>query len=337
MGEIALTRADRLRIILKCATELSDQPDNIARLLLKEFSGQAEPPEEFDELVEVLQGLLDEDLQELSSFLDDSFFRAWSWNVQAADTPLTLFLSYPDSSGKDEAFRLEEALEAYGVQAFVASHDVSPGQDWWQTITGNLDSCHALVAIGVGNYESRAFCQQEVGWVMARQRPILWLAYDRDSRSGGVARRYQALWVDDPENAGGTASQIARWCAGSPQLQRPLGLALVRRLANMQSHPDLQRLCDLLISLPMVAIAVADELSDVIRSRPDIAALRVPEEPQVVQHPRVLGDWFAALQPSEPTAVAQVQENGHRSSRLSTHDILHLAQRSGVKREQEKG
>lgn len=326
MGEIALTRADRLRIILNCATELNDQPDNIARLLLKEFSdqvGPSGPPKELDELVEVLEGFPDENLQKLSSFLDDNFFRAWSWNAQATDAPLTLFLSYPDSSGKDKAFCLEKALEAYGVQAFVASHDVSPGQDWWQTITGNLDSCHALVAINVGNYESRAFCQQEVGWVMARQRPILWLAYDQDSQSGGMVSRYQALQVDDPENAGGTASQIARWCAGSPQLQRPLGLALVRQLANTQSHPDLQRLCDLLISLPMVATAVADELSDVISTRPDIAALRVPEEPQVVQHPRVLGDWFAALQPSELTAVTESQAVKPSTISSFRRDILY--------------
>ncbi len=74
---------------------------------------------------------------------------------------------------KSDAVELKTALALYGVDGFVAHEDVDPGSEWLKQIQAALRSCDALVGLLHDGYQESKWCDQEVGIVIGRDRPVI--------------------------------------------------------------------------------------------------------------------------------------------------------------------
>ena len=89
------------------------------------------------------------------------------------------FLSYhEDEQGDAYASALQGELRILGIDATMARHSIRPGADWALTIREHLEASSALLCIGTTGYTKSAWCQQEIGWAIGRNLPVLWIRYN---------------------------------------------------------------------------------------------------------------------------------------------------------------
>jgi len=101
-----------------------------------------------------------------------------------------LFVSHL-SAHKSKATRLRDCLELHNVSAFVAHEDIIPTLDWQKEIEKALRTMDAFLAVHTKGFSDSSWCQQEVGFAVARDVKIISLRMDEDP-TGFLASR-QAL------------------------------------------------------------------------------------------------------------------------------------------------
>ena len=117
---------------------------------------------------------------------------------QTDDEVFLIFLSHV-TAVKEEVQGLKEGLEEYGVEAFVADSDIHPGTEWQEEILGALEDMDAFVPILTEGFRDSQWTDQEVGYAIAGDVPIISLMLGADPH--GFIGRYQGLrcgWQDAP-------------------------------------------------------------------------------------------------------------------------------------------
>ena len=136
------------------------------------------------------------------------------------DGRFRLFLSHL-SEDKVAVAGLKRQLALRGVEAFVAHEDIEPSLEWQKEIELGLRSMHALVALIKPNFHGSNWTDQEIGWALGREVPVIPVRLGIDPY--GFAGKYQGI----PGNLGQTA---------------PLARAIVKALlANTQTHGEMRR------------------------------------------------------------------------------------------------
>lgn len=82
-----------------------------------------------------------------------------------------LFLSHL-ATHKKFTSELQQALERYGITAFVAHKDINPTAEWQNEIELALSTCDALVALLHPGFHESKWTDQEIGFVMGRAMPV---------------------------------------------------------------------------------------------------------------------------------------------------------------------
>jgi hypothetical protein len=82
-----------------------------------------------------------------------------------------LFLSHLATNRKF-AGELQQALETYGIAAFVAHSDIHPTAEWQNEIELALSTCDALLALLHPGFHESNWTDQEIGFVMGRSMPV---------------------------------------------------------------------------------------------------------------------------------------------------------------------
>ena len=95
------------------------------------------------------------------------------------DETYLIFLSHKVEV-KEEVQALKEGLEFYGVEAFVAHADIFPGTEWQKEILDALDHMDAFVPILTEGFRDSEWTDQEVGYAIAADVPIIPLRIDLD-------------------------------------------------------------------------------------------------------------------------------------------------------------
>ena len=89
--------------------------------------------------------------------------------------------------------RVQEALWAYSISAFVAHNDIEPTQEWQTEIETALATCHALVAMLRAGFHGSNWTDQEVGFAMGRGVPVFSVRFGEiPMASSGGSRRSTA-------------------------------------------------------------------------------------------------------------------------------------------------
>ena len=106
------------------------------------------------------------------------------------DSVYLIFLSHK-AEVKKEVQTLKVGLEEYGVEAFVAHSDIYPGTEWQEEILEALAHMDAFVPVLTKEFPDSHWTDQEVGYAVARDVPIIPLRIDTDPY--GFMGKYQAL------------------------------------------------------------------------------------------------------------------------------------------------
>ncbi len=83
-----------------------------------------------------------------------------------------LFLSHV-SSYKKKTAELQEALEYYGITAFVAHEDIKPTKEWQAEIEVALETMDGLAALLTPKFHESNWTDQEIGFAIGKGVPIL--------------------------------------------------------------------------------------------------------------------------------------------------------------------
>lgn len=115
-----------------------------------------------------------------------------------ADEPYLIFLSHK-AEVRGQVQNLKEGLESYGVEAFVAHSDIYPGAEWQEEILEVLEDMDAFVPILTKDFRDSEWTDQEVGYALAREVPIIPLIVGMNPY--GFIGKYQGIkcsWKDAP-------------------------------------------------------------------------------------------------------------------------------------------
>ena len=166
------------------------------------------------------------------------------------DETYLIFLSHKVEV-KEEVQALKEGLEFYGVEAFVAHADIFPGTEWQKEILDALDHMDAFVPILTEGFRDSEWTDQEVGYAIAADVPIIPLRIDLDPY--GFMGKYQGLSCDW-ENA---PSEIISALIDDPDLVD----AFIDAVAGCPDYASANRLSEI---LPSIETLSADQVSRLV-------------------------------------------------------------------------
>jgi|SRR2546422_2432161 len=108
---------------------------------------------------------------------------------KAASGRLDFFISYK-TVDKQLAGRVAQYLHGNGHDFFLAHDDLEITPDFERDIKNRIDNCTALLAIVTPNFEGAAYPNQEVGYAMKADKPIipLWFPGVQSDKLGFLSR-----------------------------------------------------------------------------------------------------------------------------------------------------
>ena len=163
---------------------------------------------------------------------------------------------------KEEAHALKEGLEFYGVEAFVAHSDIDPGTEWQDEILGALEDMDAFVPILTEGFRDSQWTDQEVGYAIASEVPIIPLRMDLDPY--GFMGKYQGLSCDW-NNA---SPEIIRALIHDPKLVD----AFINATSECRNFASANRLAEMLPSIETLTDAQVSRLVSVFNENEQIVS-----------------------------------------------------------------
>ena len=121
---------------------------------------------------------------------------------------MEIFVSHHNT----EAFLLKDAkefLQQYGINLFLAHDDIEPGTHDLNAILGAIDKCHVFVFLSTKRSLESCFCNQEIGYALAKKKPIYPFCHDSQLPQGFIARNQAVPIKDIKEEFGAEVLQIA--------------------------------------------------------------------------------------------------------------------------------
>lgn len=104
------------------------------------------------------------------------------------------FISHT-SKYKNNAKNLSDALKAYNIDCFVAHEDIRPSEEWEREIDKALQVMDFFISLHTEDFAESSWCQQEVGYAVARNIKIIPIKYDGKQDPCGFIGKIQALAV----------------------------------------------------------------------------------------------------------------------------------------------
>lgn len=110
--------------------------------------------------------------------------------VQALSFDFDIFISHL-SEHQELAGQIQTALWRYGISSFVAHADIVPTSAWQDELEKSLRTCDALVALLHPGFHASKWCDQEIGFVMGREKPAFAVTFGEAPY--GFIGRFQAF------------------------------------------------------------------------------------------------------------------------------------------------
>jgi hypothetical protein len=241
-----MERGERLALIKKLGARLEDESYTDLGLTLRayEFSSPGYDPDyqgAYDYVVGQLEQGSDAQLGEIHrhlfpddelSSLEDVETNAWSAGN------FRLFISH-HTSFKGPASRVSAQLRRWGVDGFVAHEAIEPTRKWQEEIESALRTCDALLAFLTPEFVGSRWCDQEVGFAVARRLLIVPVKIGVDPH--GFMGQYQAISVSPEPNSSSpykVANAIFDALARNPKTASTMAPAITRRFATSDSYQN---------------------------------------------------------------------------------------------------
>lgn len=188
---------------------------------------------------------------ELADENSPEFQAAQDYQFRPAPDPVTLdfwkpglvrcFISHRDAH-KAEAHRLAEALEEYGISCFVAHDTVGAMKEWRKEIMAGLQTMEIMVVMLTEDFHQSTFTNQEVGFALGAQKPVVCLKLGQKAPEGFV-EHIQAVTgkLDQIENS---ASRLYRILGDALGAADRLNNGLIEAFVLSPSYTDAIRRFD---------------------------------------------------------------------------------------------
>jgi hypothetical protein len=146
------------------------------------------------------------------------------------------------------AGEMEKIFARWRIDAFVAHTTIEPTREWEQVIEAALSSCDALAALITDDFVSSRWCDQEVGYCLARKVPIVPVKLGADPH--GFIAKYQAATTPQADRASWVADAVFRALARHAAIRNIMAAPVVRRYAASGSFEAARTNFALLTGVP---------------------------------------------------------------------------------------
>jgi hypothetical protein len=270
---------DRVELLRKLASRLSesDYPWEDMELILGQFGFSVPDGDRWEGttrsfVLASLQAGPDASLVELDEYLFGGSSREvldpsnLPWETGA----FRLFVSHT-SANASLAGEIRDYFATWRIDAFVAHTTIEPTREWEQVIESALSSCHALTALLTEDFMKSKWCDQEVGYCLARRIPIVPVRLGVDPH--GFIAKFQAARVDQRGTARWIADGIFRALARHTAVRELMVAPVVYRFANTKSFDGARANLPLLTAIP-AELWTRDLVDVVIRALDENSQLR---------------------------------------------------------------
>ncbi|MDX6591758.1 MAG: hypothetical protein QOJ13_954 [Gaiellales bacterium] len=229
---------ERVDLIQRVAQELVSRPWTDADLILNEFG--LPTTDEWDGdyrpyVVAMLQQGRDDQLVAVHDYLFPDPLEVAHRDVGEGpwqENHLRLFISHVHAHRAAVA-TLQQALESWGIDGFVAHNDIAPSAEWRDVIDTALMTCDVLVAYLTLDFHHSEWTDQEVGYAMARRRLVIPVRVDVNPY--GLMGKYQALACPADRDPVELARLIADMLWRHPPTRPHMAAGRVERFAGSNS------------------------------------------------------------------------------------------------------
>jgi len=232
-------------------------------------------------VIEMIDQANDVDLRELHSYLvgqgEGAPTEAQPWQ----HGQLKLFMSHL-AVHQEYVGQVVYSLSFDGVSGFVAHTSIEPSREWQSVIETALRSCDAMVVFLHQGFHASSWCDQEVGFALARRIPVMPLAID--VMPYGFMSKYQAMKAKGvlPQTLG---PKITDWLASTPTAQAAMTEGLITVLDQSKSYDRTRRLLTLLQKMPRFTPSQLDRIASAAQSNGQVkdANLNGVMVPELIQ------------------------------------------------------
>lgn len=271
---------ERVNLIKECATLLATRDWTELDLILREHSlpwthswnggdGQDGQDGRYDYTVEMLSGgggNSDDKLEELHTYLTQDPGAGVVGPQPWPAGKLKLFISHLATHG-EFAGNMNYVLGRYGVYGFVAHTSIEPSQEWQNVIEAALATCDAMVVLLHQGFQASAWCDQEVGYALAKKVPILPVAIDLMPYGFlGKVQAYKAGGKTGPQ----IAAHVIQWLASKPSAHTALTEGLVGQLEDSGSYDQTRQVFALLQQMPSLTPVQMERLERIPDNNPQV-------------------------------------------------------------------
>jgi hypothetical protein len=256
-----VTPGERITLIRESARLLATRDWSDIDLVLQQFGlpiDNSSHGGEYQYVLDMIAKAPDADLRQLHSFLvgeSGTPFVAQPW----AEGQLKLFMSHL-AIHQEFVGQVGSALGWEGVSAFVAHTSIEPSREWQAVIEACLRSCDAMVVFLHKGFHESMWCDQEVGFGLARQIPILPIVID--IMPYGFMSKFQIMGGKD-KTPWLLALEITDWLVGTPSVQTAITEGIVTAFERCPSYGMTRQLTALLQRLPRFT---PDQLERLLRA-----------------------------------------------------------------------
>lgn len=238
--------AERITIIKEIAEILSTEDWSGIDLALREYGlpiSNTWGGGKYDYIIQMLDGAESDTLNDLHRFVTDTAITPAADQGPWRSGHLRLFMSHLATYEQFVGY-VSGNLGRYGINGFVAHKSIKPSEDWQAVIDAALASCDVMIVFMHDGFHQSDWCDQEVGFGLARGIPILPLAIGM--MPYGLMGKLQAQKIYSSEQPHEVAAKIMRWLETQASIRPRLTESLVSEFEQSGSFDQTRRLWDVI-------------------------------------------------------------------------------------------
>lgn len=257
---MALLKGQRVDLISEIAEIMDKREWTDIDLILGQFEFPAENiwsgNDKHGYVIEMVKSGGDSSLISLHQYLTDKSESGASGTSPWSGDRLSIFLSHL-SEHKVMVSKVRDRLATYGVESFVAHESIAPTNEWQDVIEASLRDCDALIAFLHPGFPESKWCDQEVGWVMGRSRPLMTLCFG--THPHGFLAKYQALKCEN-KDISAIVDDIFNWLKNNPTLRSALSRSVSYAFFESRSYDSTRKIARILEQLEVFDNADLDRI-----------------------------------------------------------------------------
>lgn len=236
---------------------------------------------QYQYVIDMLRQASDETILELHSYVTGGVITVKPGSEPWRSGELRLFMSHL-ASYQGFVGQVGDYLEGWGISAFVAHVSIDASEEWQAVIETALQTCDAMAVFLHNGFRESNWCDQEVGFALARRVPVLPLNIELNPY--GFMGKLQAAHC-----VGLSAQQIGekvvQWLVRTPSAQAAMAEGLVKAFEGVYSYDRARSVYSKLLEMPSYTPAQLQRLDAACRSNGQVkdAVLSGASIPSLVQ------------------------------------------------------